>query len=112
MTPDPDRDALLAMLATIELVREHGPADEQVLRKEVVCQAATLRWMHGIGEAAHRLSPEFKETHPGIAPTRIVGMRHLVREYDRVPLDAVWKAVNSDVPRLERRIRVVLEELE
>ena len=112
MTLDTDRDALLDMLATIELVRGYGPADEQTLRKDVVCQAATLRWMHGIGEAGYRLSSEFKKAHPRIAPQGIVGMRHLVRDYDSVRFDAVWKAVNSDVPKLERQIRATLAELE
>jgi uncharacterized protein with HEPN domain len=54
-----------------------------------------------IGEAARRISPEFKESHPAIPWAAIVGMRHrLVHEYFRIRVQKVWEAVRDDLPKL------------
>lgn len=53
-----DKDALLDILERIELIQEHGPRDERRLFEDVVLQAATLRWIEVIGEAANRVSDE------------------------------------------------------
>lgn len=55
-----DKDALLDMLEMIDLIQNHGPKNEQMLREDVVRQAATLRWIQIIGEAASKVSPELR----------------------------------------------------
>lgn len=66
-----------------------------------ILQFATLRALQIIGEAARRISPEFKETHPAIPWAAIVGMRHrLVHEYFRIRVQKVWEAVQNDLPEL------------
>ncbi len=54
-----------------------------------------------IGEAVKRLSSDFRNTHREIPWSLIAGMRDkLIHGYDIVDLDAVWKTVNDDVPKL------------
>jgi uncharacterized protein with HEPN domain len=64
-------------------------------------QHAVVRLIEIIGEAARNISPEFKDAHPEIPWTGIVGMRHrLIHEYFRVAPDKVWEVVNKDLPGL------------
>ncbi len=56
-----------------------------------------------IGEAVHRLSPEFTSLHPQIAWRRIYGMRNLlVHGYGSFDAEIAWDAAKSDIPKLKR----------
>lgn len=60
-----------------------------------------------IGEAARKVSTEFREKHPEIPWRKIVGMRHrIVHDYMRVDEDILWQVVSDDLhellPLLER----------
>lgn len=108
-----DKDALLDILGMIELIQQHGPRDEYALRSDVVRQAATLRWLEIIGEAANRISAELKAAHPEIPWREAVAMRNLVAHgYDRVRLGIVWKVIQDDLPPLREQIDAIVEELE
>jgi uncharacterized protein with HEPN domain len=62
---------------------------------------AVLHQLIVIGEAAKRLSPDFRGAHPEIPWKSIAGLRDiLVHEYDTVDLDEVWRTVQSDLPKL------------
>mgnify|MGYP001557877750 CR=1 FL=1 len=54
-----------------------------------------------IGEAARKVSAQFKDDHPEIPWRSVRGMRHnLVHEYFRIDLKQVWAAVEEDIPPL------------
>ena len=73
-------------------------------------QHATAHGLVLIGEAAGRLSPEFRERHPEVPWRQIVGQRNVVvHEYDRIDLDIVWNVASDEVPRLADRVRSILE---
>ena len=108
-----DKDALLDILGMIKLIQRHGPADEEMLRDDVVRQAATLRWLEIIGEAANRVSAELKAAHPEIPWRGVVATRNLVAHgYDQVKLDIVWNVIRDDLPTLRQQIAAIVDELE
>jgi uncharacterized protein with HEPN domain len=58
-----------------------------------------------IGEAVKRLSPEFREVHPGVPWKLIAGTRDkLIHFYEGVDLEEVWRMLTSDLPELIRQI--------
>jgi uncharacterized protein with HEPN domain len=54
-----------------------------------------------IGESARRVSVPFRDAHPNIPWTAIVGMRHkVVHDYLHVDFDIVWGVATVDLPPL------------
>jgi uncharacterized protein with HEPN domain len=108
-----DKDALLDMLEMIDLIQNHGPKDERSLKEDVVRQAATLRWLQIIGEAASKVSPELRAAHPEVEWRAIIGTRNVVAHgYDRVRLDVVWNVIDVDLPQLRRQLAAFVDDVE
>ena len=64
-------------------------------------QDAILRQLTILGEAAKRVSPEFRASHPEIPWKRVTGFRDVVvHDYFRVDLREVWRIVQTDLPPL------------
>ena len=64
-------------------------------------QAAIVRALEVVGEAAGKISNEFREAHPEIQWKQMVGMRNrLIHDYTHVDLDRVWEVVTMHVPDL------------
>lgn len=62
-----------------------------------------------MGEAASRVSDEFRAAQPDIPWADIAGMRHrLIHAYFDVNLDIVWKTVVESLPSLAVRIEALL----
>ena len=54
-----------------------------------------------MGEAAGKISSDFKDTHPDIPWREMIGIRNvLVHNYARIDLDIVWSVITYSVPRL------------
>ncbi len=54
-----------------------------------------------IGEAASRVSPEFRSGHPDIPWRAMIGQRNiLIHAYAKVDLDKVWDSARRGVPAL------------
>jgi uncharacterized protein with HEPN domain len=105
-----DKDALLDM---IDLIQHHGPKDLRSLREDVVRQAATLRWLQIIGEAASKVSPELRAAHPEVEWRAIIGTRNVVAHgYDRVKLDIVWNVIENDLPQLRQQFAAFVDDVE
>ena len=61
------------------------------------------------GEAATRLSPEWREAHPQIPWREIIAMRNvLIHGYDIVVPDVLWNVACRDIPALRSEIEQVL----
>lgn len=64
-----------------------------------------------IGEAAARISGEFRAAHPEIPWADAVGMRNrLVHGYFEINLDIVWATAAEDVPALASLLRRIVED--
>jgi uncharacterized protein with HEPN domain len=75
--------------------------DKSALANNEEKQSAILYQIIVIGEATKRLSLEFRAQHPKIPWKDIAGMRDiLAHQYDRVNLNTLWDAIQTDVPEL------------
>jgi uncharacterized protein with HEPN domain len=62
-----------------------------------------------IGEAANRLSNDFKENHPEIDWHRIRGFRNrIVHDYFGIDFTIVWKIKNSFLPALISKLETLI----
>jgi len=58
-----------------------------------------------VGEAARRVSVEFREAHPEIPWKAIVGMRSkVVHDYFSVDDDVIWDTIKNDLPDLVKEL--------
>jgi uncharacterized protein with HEPN domain len=77
-----------------------GVRGEEFDRNELM-QDAAMRQLGIIGEAARKISQEFRNAHSEIPWSEMIGMRNrLIHEYSRINLQKVWDTVQNDVPRL------------
>ena len=64
-----------------------------------------------IGEAARKVSDEFRDEHSEIPWRKIVGMRHrIVHDYMRVDEDILWQVVTNDLRALLPQLEAILPE--
>jgi len=74
-------------------------------------QAAVIRELEVIGEAAKGLSDAFKRKYPEAPWKEMAGMRDvLIHGYFEVDLEEVWTTATEDVPELHRQISRILSE--
>ena len=67
---------------------------------------AVVREIEIIGEAAKKLSEEFKKDHPGIPWKDIMGMRDkLIHDYFSVDEEMVWEVATKDLRELDQQLR-------
>jgi len=91
-------DILAAARAAIQFL---GDLSTDELERDGKTQSAVLHQLLVIGEAAKRVSTEFREQHPRVPWRAMTGMRDkLVHEYDDVDLDEVRNTVVRDLPNL------------
>ncbi len=65
-----------------------------------------------IGEAAYKITKEFKESHMDLPWKQIEGMRHiLVHGYFAISPEVLWDVIENDIPTLIPVIRRYIEEL-
>lgn len=65
-----------------------------------------------VGEAASRVSPEFRAAHPDVPWADIVTMRHrLVHGYFDINRDILWQTIQEDLPLLATELESILADL-
>lgn len=85
---------------------------DEFLQDQLV-QAAVIRCVEVIGEAARLVSEDTRKRAPEIPWPLITGMRHvLAHEYGAVILDKVYEVVTGHVPELLARLGPLIEALE
>ncbi len=88
-------------------VRSRTQAD---LATDAQLRFALVRALEIIGEAASRIDPEFRRTHPEIPWQPIIGARNrLVHAYFDIDHDIVWATATQALPKLVPMLEVLLE---
>lgn len=97
-----DEAVLLDIARAARLVLEFKQGmDKAAFLQDIKTQSSVLHQLMVMGEAAKRLSEDFRTCHPEIPWGLIAGMRDkLIHGYDIVDLDEVWKTADRDVPDL------------
>lgn len=104
-----DRERLLDIQEAIENISKYASRGRDIFVSDELVQTWIVHHLQILGEAAARLSDEFRELHPDIPWFKIIGMRNiLVHDYFHIDIEAVWSAVASDLPVLEERIKQLL----
>ena len=89
------RDAAQKIMSFVEGVPYHKFEEESLIQSAVEMQLII------IGEAARKLSAEFREIHPKIPWRSIIGLRNiLTHEYGEVRVDRIWLIVSESIPEL------------
>ncbi len=105
-----DQARVVDIIEACDQIVQHVGADHDRFRSDPVIQAAAQRWLEIIGEAAARLSDEFKHEHPEVAWRDLVGMRTILAHgYFHVDDDIMWTAIARDVPHLLEGMRSASE---
>jgi len=77
---------------------------EKFLSNELV-QNAVMHQIQIIGEAANKVSADYKKEHSEIPWQQIIGMRNrLVHEYFDIIPERMWDVIEQDIPELIRLI--------
>ena len=85
---------------------------DQFLADELV-EAAVIRCVEVVGEAARRVSEDTRQRAPEIPWPLITGMRNvLAHEYGTVVLDKVYEVVTDHLPDLLTHLAPLIESLE
>ncbi len=109
----PDDASLLDIAEAARLIVEFQQGfDYNAFARDDKTRAAVLHELLIIGEAAKRLSPEFRDEHGQIDWRSIAGMRdRLIHQYDQVDLEEVWRVVTRDIGLLTEFLKPLLPSL-
>ncbi|MCK4765080.1 MAG: DUF86 domain-containing protein [Candidatus Aminicenantes bacterium] len=74
-------------------------------------QLAIERLIEIIGEAANRVSLEFREKHPGIPWRKIIAQRNVIApEYGEIKQERIWTVVSAHIPELVEQLEPMIQE--
>jgi len=105
-----DRERILDIQEAIQRIEKYATRGKGVFENDELIQNWMIHHLQIIGEAAARVTPEFREQYPAIPWTQIVGMRNiLVHNYFGVDTEIVWSVVEKDIPQLKEHIERILE---
>ena len=105
-----DRERILDMQEAILRVEKYATRGKRAFENDELIQNWIIHHLQIIGEAAARVTQEFREQYPDIPWTQIVGMRNiLVHNYFGVDTEIVWSVVEKDIPELKEHIEQILQ---
>ena len=98
--------AVQGVVKAMEGVTPEHYAGEENLRLSIE------RRLEILGEAARRVSPEFRNEHPEVPWRNVIGQRNiLIHEYDDIDLMWTWRFSIDDAPKLLKTLKKIVDEL-
>lgn len=105
-----DRERLLDIMEAIESIERYADRGEAEFNRNELIQVWILHHVQIIGEACRGLSQPFREAHPEIPWTQVIGMRNiLVHSYFGIDQAAVWAVTQHDLTDLKQNVQVILD---
>ena len=95
-------DMLERARLAVEAAKSFGLKD---LTRKSGESAMLERWIEIIGEAARRVSAEFKMLHPEIPWQKIIATRNVVaHDYESIRYEVIWRIATIHLPELIRQL--------
>jgi uncharacterized protein with HEPN domain len=87
------------MMNAIHLIQEFtANLSYDAYLESVLTQSAVERQLEILGEAARRLSEEFRQAHSEISWREIIGLRNILsHRYDEVKQQSIWMVITSEL---------------
>jgi uncharacterized protein with HEPN domain len=96
--------------AAREAVSFVGEVDLASYRKSHVLIRAVERCVQIIGEAANKVSMEFRAEHPEIPWQKAAAQRHvLVHDYGEIDQTLIWSLVREELPKLIASLQAIVD---
>ena len=93
------------ILAAISTIESYGVSSYEAFLGDEKTQGAIMFNLIIMGEAANRISDEYKENHSEIPWSSIIGTRNvIVHGYDQVKLQIVWDIINKNLQPLKKSL--------
>ena len=74
-------------------------------------EAAIIRWMEVLGEAARRVPDEFRERYPHVPWRQTTDLRNvLIHDYDTIDLGLLWLIIQERLPTLLEQLQAIIDE--
>ena len=106
-----DRERLLDILEAIERIDRYAARGRAAFERDELIQNWITHQLQIIGEAAARISPDLRESYPGVPWRQIIGMRNvLTHGYFEIDLDIVWSVVERDLGKLQSQVEAIHHE--
>lgn len=97
------RHMLEAALKAVEFSKGRSRSD---LDKDEKLTLSLVHLLGILGEAAGKLSQDFRQRHPEIPWNRVTGIRNrLIHGYFDVDMDIVWQTVTARLPELIAQLK-------
>ena len=95
---------------TILLEQEKNQHNLDELKQNRVLFYGLSKMVEIIGEAAYKITKEFKDSHPELPWRQIEGMRHiLVHGYFSVSEEVLWDVIENDIPKMTPILKTFLQ---
>ncbi|MGO9566493.1 MAG: DUF86 domain-containing protein [Desulfomonilaceae bacterium] len=112
MKKDP-RVYMAQILERIDRILNYTQAGRDTFLGDPLIQDAVIRNFEVIGEAAKRVSDEYRASHPTVPWRGLTSLRDvLIHQYEGVSLDEVWRIVQHELPSLRQAITSILPPLD
>jgi uncharacterized protein with HEPN domain len=107
-----DLQLLHDILEAIEAIEKYTVATFNDFVSDSKTQDAILYNLIIVGEAANRISEQFRDQHSTIPWSSMIGTRNIiVHGYDQVRLQIIWGILQGDLADLKSKVEKILIEL-
>lgn len=106
-----ERERLLDIQEAIARIEKYATSGKIRFEHDELIQSWIVRHLQIIGEAVRALPSSFRNQHPQIPWSNIIGMRNaLVHEYFDIDTDIVWTVIERDLTVLKQEIEKIIRE--